>query len=63
MGSRDGLKIFYILEKDLRLDYHKTGKTCTCVKYSESGHLLGVGLESLLHILDSYSYEVVAVIT
>lgn len=40
VGSKESLKIYYVLYDEPKLVFSEIYKTCMAVKYSEGGHLL-----------------------
>lgn len=57
IGFKEGLKIYFMLEEDLKCTYEYFSKPCTALKYSEGGHYLAAGyaIQNVIHIMDSYS--------
>ena len=61
IGFKEGLKIYFMLEEDLKCTYEYFSKPCTAIKYCEGGHYLAAGyaISNLIHIMDSYSMETI----
>ena len=54
-----GLKIYFIVEGELVVAYENFEKVCYSLAYTSRGHLLAVGFESEILLLDPYSFEIV----
>ena len=55
IGYKEGLKIYFLLEEDLRVTYEYFSKPCTALSYSEGGQWLAVGYINQVVVMDSYS--------
>ena len=40
LGFKEGMKLYYVLDDDLKLVYTENMKNCTAVSFSDGGHLL-----------------------
>jgi WD40 repeat protein len=57
VGTREGVKIFYIIEDGIKICLEIHGKQCLWVKYSNGGHFLAAGNGNNISIIDPYTYE------
>jgi len=62
VGFKEGIKIFFLLENDLKIAYESYSKSCKAIKYSEGGHLMAVGFASQIHIISPYRLKTVKVL-
>lgn len=53
------MRIYYLLEDELKLVFSESCRTSTAVNYSTSGHLLAVGNYNLINIYNPYSFELI----
>jgi len=59
LSFKESIKIYYLLEDELKLAFSESCRTSTAVSYSISGHLLAVGNFNLINIYNPYSFELV----
>lgn len=63
VGFKDGFRLYFLLEDDIKLAFEYYGRTCTAAKYAESGHLIAVGLSHFVAIYDTYSMKQIRTMT
>jgi WD40 repeat protein len=59
VGTREGVKIFFIIEDGLKIALEIHGKNCYCVRYSNGGHFLAAGNGNLISIIDPYTFQTI----
>lgn len=57
IGYKEGLKIYFLLEEELRVTYENFSKPCSALKYSEGGQWLAAGYSNHITIMDAYTME------
>lgn len=57
VGFKEGLKIFYATNGELRETVEKVGKECCCLKYSLRGDMLAASSSGSIIIYDPFSME------
>lgn len=57
VGTREGVKVFYILENTIKLALEIHGKLWLSVRYANGGHFLAAGNGSNISILDPYTFQ------
>ena len=57
IGLKEGVKIFYPIEDELRQVFFEALKGCQAVAYSESGSLLACGNSNHINLYNPYSFE------
>ncbi|KAL4462030.1 hypothetical protein ABPG74_000875 [Tetrahymena malaccensis] len=56
IGYKDGIKIFYILDDEIKHVYTNNTKPCTAISYSNGGHLLAAANGSMITIYNPYEF-------
>ncbi|EGR28381.1 WD repeat protein [Ichthyophthirius multifiliis] len=56
IGFKEGIKVFNILDDELKPSFTNNTKTCTAISYSEGGHLLAAGNLQIINIYNPYEY-------
>jgi WD40 repeat protein len=57
-GFKEGIKIYYLLEDEIKICLELPGKVCNCIKYSNGGHYLAAGNGNVITIIDPYTFEI-----
>ena len=57
IGFKEGLKIYFVLEGELKEVFESYSKLCYCVKYSAKGDRLAVSSANSIIIYDAYTFE------
>ena len=58
IGFKEGLRVYFILEEELRCSYENFSKPCNAQKYSEAGNWLAVGMQNEVVVMDAYSLTI-----
>lgn len=56
VGTREGLKVFYVIENELKIAIEIHGKISICVRYSNGGQFLAAGNGTNITIIDPYTF-------
>jgi len=57
VGTREGVKIFYIIEEGIKLAVEISGKIWKFVRFSNGGNFLAAGNGNNISIIDPYTFE------
>jgi WD40 repeat protein len=57
-GFKEKLKIFYLLEDEVKAAIEYVSKICLCAKYSNGGQYLAAANGNLIQIIDPYTFEI-----
>lgn len=57
IGFKEGLKVFFVMECELKEVFESYNKQCYCVKYSTKGDRLAASSSSNIVIYDAYTFE------
>jgi hypothetical protein len=57
LGFREGLKVFYPIEDELRLVLNESLKACHAVAYNDTGSVLAVGNNNVINLYGAYNFE------
>ncbi|CAI2386786.1 unnamed protein product [Moneuplotes crassus] len=57
VGTREGVKIFYLIEDGIKLAVEIHGKVCKFLRYSNGGHFLAAGNGNNITIIDPYTFQ------
>ena len=63
VGTREGIKIFYIIENELKLGIEIHGKVSFSIKYSWGGQFLASGSGTSIQIIDPYTFQTMYILT
>ena len=59
VGTREGIKVFYIIEDEIKLGLEIHGKMWLWIRYSNGGHYIAAGNGSSISIIDPYTFETI----
>lgn len=59
IGLKEGVKVFYPIEDDLRQIFFDSLKGCQAVAYSENGSFLACGNNNNINLYNPYSFEII----
>ena len=62
-GFREKIKIFYLLEEEVRTAIEFLSKMCQTLRYSNGGQYLAAANGNAIHIVDPYTFEVKHILT
>ncbi len=57
VGANEGIRIFYVLEEEVRLAVDISGKQCMAVQYSHGGNWLAAGFAYQVYLIDPSTFE------
>lgn len=57
VGTREGVKVFYLIEDGIKLAVELNGKVCKFLRYSNGGHFLAAANGNNISIIDPYTFK------
>ena len=58
IGVREGVRIFYILEDEVKIAVELPGKMCQMIQYTNGGHYIAASCGSQLMLIDPYTFKI-----